>query len=212
MAAKDVQFKPLDFAGFPGENVGAPTADNNVTRVGVAAAPPAVAAVGSAGVEFEAARKDHTHQGVTSFNGASGAIVFAAGSALLQWGNDSIAAAADTRALAPGFSRNIADTIGGLPGGGTEGLYRASRAGTLRNLRVRHNSSTGNGNSVVYTVFVAGVATAITATLASGAIGDASDLANTAAVAAGDLLQVRASKAVSIGAGGVSVMVDLEFV
>ncbi len=198
MPAKDVQFKPLDFAGFQGENVGAPTANNDVTRVGAPVVPPAVAAVGLAGVAFEAARQDHTHEGSLS--------------ALLQWGNDSVAAAADTRALAPGFSRNIADTIGGLPGGGTEGLYRASRAGTLRNMRVRHNSNVGNGNDVVYTVFVAGVATAITATLASGAIGDASDLVNTAAVAAGDLIQVRASKALSIGAGGVSVMVDLEFV
>ena len=84
------------------------------------------------------------------------------------------------------------------------------RAGTLRRFFVRHNTATGNGNNVVYTVMVNGVATAITVTLATGAIGQASDLVNTVAVAQGDRVSIRATKAVTIANGAINVQTSLE--
>lgn len=130
---------------------------------------------------------------------------------ILTWGNDSVAASVDTRVLAPGFDRTTADLSGSLPGGGNEGQYRAPTAGTIDRLRVRHNSNVGNGNNVVYTLRINGILSILTAPLASGAIGDASDLVNGHVVAAGDLIEMTASKTASIGAGGVSCMVAVRF-
>jgi hypothetical protein len=76
---------------------------------------------------------------------------------------------------------------------------------------VRHASAVGNGNSIVYTVLINGVASTITVTLASGAIATGTDLVNTAAVVAGDLITLRAVKAVAIGDGAVIPSVILEF-
>jgi hypothetical protein len=123
--------------------------------------------------------------------------------AVLTWGDDSIAAAADTRYLTPGRGATASTT--------DTRQMPSPRAGTLRNLYVRHNSAAGNGNSVVYTVMINGVATGITVTLASAAAGQASDLVNTAAVVQGDRISLRATKALSIGAGGQDVQVGLEF-
>jgi hypothetical protein len=81
----------------------------------------------------------------------------------------------------------------------------------MKNLRVRHNSSNGNGNSVVYTLRVNGALTALTATRATGAIGEASDLVNTIAIASNDLIEMVASKAVALGSGVVVCMVAVEF-
>ncbi len=131
---------------------------------------------------------------------------------VFTWGNDNVSATANTTSLNLGSERNTASAIGSQPGGGTENQFRSPRAGIFRNMRVRHNSSAGNGNSVVYTLFINNASTLLTATLASGAIGDASNLINTAAVAAGDIIDMRAIKALSLGSGAVSAMVAVEFV
>lgn len=124
--------------------------------------------------------------------------------AVLLWGNDSIAAAADTRFLYCGRDSSTAPTTAITS-------YRSPRAGTLRNFRVRHNSAVGNGNSVVYDVRINGVAAGLALALATGAIGDASNLVATIAVASGDLVQVTASKALSIGAGGINTQFACQF-
>ena len=81
----------------------------------------------------------------------------------------------------------------------------------LKNFFVRHNAANGNGNSVVYTVLVNGVATAITVTLASGAVGQASDTVHTVVIAQGDRISIRATKAATIAGGGnVDVQTSLE--
>jgi hypothetical protein len=85
-----------------------------------------------------------------------------------------------------------------------------SRAGTLQNFFVHHNTANGNGGTVVYTVMVNGAATAITATLATGAVGTASDVANTVAVAQGDLVSIRVTKAANVTNGNVDVTAMLE--
>jgi len=115
---------------------------------------------------------------------------------ILVWGNNSIAAAADTRFLYMGRDSSTAPTTA-ITG------WRAPRAGRLRNFRARHNSAVGNGNSVVYDVRVNAVAQGLALVLATGAIGDASNLVASFAVPTGALLTVTATKALSIGAGGI---------
>jgi len=125
------------------------------------------------------------------------------GIGILGWGNSSISAGADTRFLDAWYNQAVAPLVldGGLP---------CPRAGTINNLFVRHNVAIGNGATVVYTVMVNGVATAITVTLATNAIGQASDLVNSVAVAQGDVIGLRAVKAASIGNGSQEVTSTLQ--
>jgi hypothetical protein len=79
----------------------------------------------------------------------------------------------------------------------------APRAGTLRNLFVRHNTPGGNGGVIVYTVRTGPsggplVDTLITASLASTGL-VASDLVNTVAVVQGDEISVKFTKPVTAG-------------
>jgi hypothetical protein len=121
---------------------------------------------------------------------------------VLTWGNDSIAAGADTRFLTPGRGGTAVTTdINQLP---------VPRAGLLQNFFVRHDAAAGNGNSVVYTVLVNGVATAITVTLATGAVGQASDTTHTVAIAQGSRISIQATKAAGIGTGAIDVQTSLE--
>jgi hypothetical protein len=69
----------------------------------------------------------------------------------------------------------------------------------------------GNGNSVVYTVRINGVNTALTVTLATNVVVQASDLTHTAAVAQGDLITLQAVKAASIGNGAILPSATMEF-
>jgi hypothetical protein len=128
------------------------------------------------------------------------------GRTIIGFGNDNIGAPADTRFLSQwyGGSASVAGTTNVQP-------IVAPRAGTLKNLFVRHQAAAGNGNSVVYTVMINGVATTMTVTLATGAIGQVSDLVNTAAVAQGDLISFRGVKALGIGGGSVLSQAGLEF-
>jgi hypothetical protein len=114
-----------------------------------------------------------------------------------------IQSTADTRFLDPGFGDN-----GTAPTVANELV--APRSGTLRNFFIRHNTGAGNGNNVVYTVQINGVDTTITATLATGAVGQASDLVHSAAVVQGQRITVKAVKAASIGGGGVNAIASME--
>lgn len=131
-------------------------------------------------------------------------VTITAPSAVLTWGNDSVAAAADIRFLNPGSDSSTAGTS-------RDNSFAAPRAGTLRNLFARHNSPAGNGNSVAYTVLINGAGTALTLNLPTGAVGVDSDTLNTVAVAQGDQIDIEAAKALGIGAGGVDAMVSVEF-
>jgi len=114
------------------------------------------------------------------------------------FGNVNVGAAADIRYSSPGRD-NAAIAV-------TSDLMQIPirKAGTLRQLYVRHNSAGGNGNNVSYVAVVNGVATLITATLASGAVGQASDLVNTVAVAIGDRVSLRIVKEATIASGAVN--------
>ena len=121
---------------------------------------------------------------------------------VLSWGNNSVSATTATRYLTPWYDDGLAQT--------TAIQFRVPRAGTLQNLRVRHNSPGGNGNDIVYTVRVEGVASALTVTLASDAA-DGSDLANTVAVAAGDRIDIEVTKAAGVGSSPGDVVATLEY-
>lgn len=123
-------------------------------------------------------------------------------SAILSWGNDAIGTTTTTRFLTPWYSDTLAQT--------TAIRWRAPRAGTAKNLRVRHNTTAGNGNSIVYTLRVNGVASALTVSLASTG-SDASDLVNTVAIAAGDLLDLIVTKALSIAGSPSDITAVMEF-
>lgn len=115
---------------------------------------------------------------------------------VLLFGAGQVGSTTTTRYLYPGYDDDLAQTV--------SMQMVAPYAGTLRDFYVRHNSADGNGNSIVYTVRVgppAGpmVATAITVSLATGAIGQGSDLANSVAVAAGDIIDIEVTKAASVG-------------
>ena len=145
---------------------------------------------------------DSTVPGPTGAQGVPGP---PGGGAVLVFGCTSIAATADTRYLPPGFGSITADTSA------TYSMV-SPRAGTLKDLRVRHGIASGNGNPVVYTVDVNGSVTTISTSLATGAIGNASNTVNTVLISAGDLITIRAIKALSIGNGTQNVVVSLSLV
>lgn len=125
--------------------------------------------------------------------------------AVLAFGNNSVAASADTRFLDQWGSTTTAGLLQTTP-------IVAPRSGVLRNLFVRHQAAVGNGNSVEYTVLINGVVTTITVTLATGTVTQASDLINTAAVVQGDRITLRAVKALALGNGAVIPSVTLELI
>jgi len=143
---------------------------------------------------------------IAAFNGAGAAIYLpppSSGSAPVLWGADSVGTSVTTRYLTPGYEDGLAQTV--------PIQIRAVRAGTLQKLRVRHNITAGNGNPIVYTLRVNGVATALTVSLAS-TVADGSDLVNTVAVAAGDLLDFRVTKAAGVVASPADIVATVEFV
>jgi hypothetical protein len=124
-----------------------------------------------------------------------------AATAIVTWGVGSVSASTATRYLLPSWDAGMAPL--------NPVAWRSPRGGTLRNFRVRHNSPAGNGGIVVYTVRVNGVATTVTVPLASNA-SDGSDLLNSVVVAAGDLIDVRVTKAADIASGTLAVTASAE--
>lgn len=120
----------------------------------------------------------------------------------VTWGNNTVQATTTTRYLTPWYDDVLAPTA--------PIQWRIPRAGTFRNMRVRHNTTAGNGNLIVYTLRVNSVASTLAVSLASTAA-DGSDLANSAAVAAGDLLDIEVTKALAIGSSPVDITLSMEF-
>lgn len=125
------------------------------------------------------------------------------GSAALLFGANSVGASTTTRYLYPSFDGGLAQTA--------VIQFRAPRAGTLRNLRVQVRAGAGNGNTIVYTLRVNGAASALTASLASTGT-STSDLVNTVAVAAGDLLDLEVTKGAAVGTSPTDIVTSVEFV
>jgi hypothetical protein len=116
--------------------------------------------------------------------------------AVLTWGNNSVGSSTASRVLDPGYESRTAP----LASGTAFIELRVPRAGTLRNLYIYHNNPGGTGAVITYTVFVNGIATAITAGLASTA-GSTADTTNSVVVAAGDRVRIQVTKVASAGGG-----------
>jgi len=125
--------------------------------------------------------------------------------AILTWGNNSVANSTASRVLDPGYENRTAP----LAASTSIIDVRVPRAGTLRNLYVEHNDPGGTGATITYTVFVNGVGTAITIGLASTAA-QAADTVNTVAVSAGDRVRIVVTKGAVAGGGSRRPEVSLE--
>jgi len=127
----------------------------------------------------------------------------AAGSCHLLWGADDVASTITIRYLFPSFSDSIAQV--------SAVEYRVPRNGTFRNIRARHNIAGAAATNITYTLMVNGVATALAVALAANAV-DASNLASSVVVSAGDLVVIRVTKAAAlVGTKPSDIVVSLEF-
>jgi len=86
---------------------------------------------------------------------------------------------------------------------------RAARSGTLSNLRVRHNTA-GVGGNITYTLRRNGVDTVLTCAVPASSSSGA-DTTNSVAIAADDLLEVRATKGASITTSPAEVTATVKF-
>lgn len=120
---------------------------------------------------------------------------------ILAFGAGSVAATTTLRFLPYGFDFSLGPT--------TAVQFRLPHGGTCRNLRVRHNVPSGNGNAIVYTLRINGVVTLLSVSLASTA-SDGSDLVNTVVVAAGDLVDIAVTKVLGVGASPSNVTAAFE--
>lgn|GEM_PF-1753939 len=128
--------------------------------------------------------------------GIDNALAAAGTTAVLQWGNENVGSSTATRYLDPGYEQRLAPLGTGLI------QLRTPRAGTLRNLYIRHNSPGGTGVTITYTVRVNGVASALAVGLASTAA-NAQNTVSSVVVAAGDLVDIEVTK-IAV-AGGASI-------
>ena len=125
--------------------------------------------------------------------------------AVLYWGNSSVANSTASRILDPGYG----DRTAPLTSGTSVQRMRIARAGTLRNLFVLHNNPGGSGAAITYTVRVNGTPTIITVGLASTSASGA-DTTNSVVVAAGDIVDIEVTKAAVAGSGSRRPEVSLE--
>jgi len=108
---------------------------------------------------------------------------------MLLWGNAGIGSSTASRYLTPGWADHIAQI--------TPIQFRAPKAGTIRNLYVRHNAAGVGAANVTYTVRKNGVNQTLAVTMLATA-SDGNDTANSFTVAAGDLIDVLVTKAGSL--------------
>ena len=119
-----------------------------------------------------------------------------------QWGNDTIGTSATTRFLVPGYSETAAPT--------TSPAFRVPTAGTIQRLRVHHNNPGTGGATITYTLRKNGATQVLTCAMLPTAA-DASDLANSFTVAAGDLIDLQVTKSGAIATSPVDVLASVEF-
>jgi hypothetical protein len=124
------------------------------------------------------------------------------GSDQMMFGADGVATSTTDRFLYPGYAERIAQT--------TAVAIRTTRAGTIRNLRVRVNAVSTSANNIVYTVRKNGAAQALTVTLAAN-VADGSDLVNSFTVAAGDLIDVIVTKGAATSPSPRDITATMEF-
>ena len=122
-----------------------------------------------------------------------------------MFGSDSIATSTTARFLDPFWDDGLAPLVGAIV------QFRAVRAGTLQNMRVRQNRAGVGGATITYTVRLNNVATALTVGMLATAL-DGTDLVNTVAVAAGDLVDLEVTKSAAITTSPDDIVATMEFV
>lgn len=121
----------------------------------------------------------------------------------LTWSAEDLSQSTTVRYLYPWFSDNMARTA--------RIEWDVPRNGTLRKLRVRHNTAGAAATVLTYTVEVNTVNTSLSAALAASAT-TGSDLSNTAVVSAGDTVSLEVTKAANlVGARPRDIMVSVEY-
>ena len=153
-------------------------------------------AAGAAG-----AKGDKGDKGDTGATGAAGAA--GAGGAVMHWGASGLSASSTTRYLQPGYEASTAVLLAALI------QWAIPRAGTLRNLRIRHNGVGSTADVLHYIVRINGVATALDCAIAANAA-NGSDLVHSAAVVAGDLIDIEVTKPGEIAQSPRDPMASLE--
>lgn len=123
--------------------------------------------------------------------------------AILTWGAENIATAADTRVIPPGYVTGILNT-------NSSRGFRCPRPGVIRNFSARHNMAAGNGQQVVYRVRHNGNPTSLLVSLPAQNPGHAFS-PDQLVVLEGDVIEVTRSIAVPIGNGGVEAICSAEF-
>ena len=122
----------------------------------------------------------------------------------LVFGNDSVGSDASARFLDPGYGNNATAPTAAIS-------VIAPRAGTLRNMFVRHHAATSSASTVTYTAQVNGVDVPLAVTLPANAVRTVSDVGRTVPVAQGDRITVKVTKSGTIpGGGGVKAVVSME--
>ena len=119
----------------------------------------------------------------------------------LQFGVAGLANNTTVRYMVPGFFDGNAPTANvSIP---------VTRAGTLKNLYVRHNTVGTGAQTITYTVFKNGASTAITCAMAPTGT-QASDTTNTVSVVAGDVITIQVTKSATLGSSPSNVIASLE--
>lgn len=146
--------------------------------------------------------------GSTGSTGATGMTgpTSAAKPSILTWGATSLNTN-DLNFLFPGYSNSAAFNGSFAPDGAA---YRAPAAGTLDRLYIRQNlPAIGSPGSILYSLLVNGVLTAVSQTVPVN-VADGSNLFASQTIAAGDLITVRAD-ATGIFATPTRIVVSMAF-
>lgn len=129
------------------------------------------------------------------------AIGLSIANSILGWGSNNVGTTTTTRFLHPWHEDSTAPT--------TAIQIEIPKGTRLRNLRIRHNVVGVSANTIVYTLRVNGVASALTVTLAATGTA-AADTTNVVTVAAGDRLDIQVTKGASITTSPTSVTATIE--
>jgi len=139
--------------------------------------------------------------------GGGGGVSGIAAPGPLQFGADSVGTTTTTRYPFAGYSDQLAET--------SPHRMVITEDGTIQDMYVLHGLTAGNGNDIVYTLWVddggGPVDTGITVTLAStSSLG--SDTVNTYAVTSGDLVYCEVTKAAGVVTSPTNVQISFEIV
>jgi hypothetical protein len=125
-----------------------------------------------------------------------------AGSAIVNWGNNSVGATTTTRYMEPWFDDTLAPT--------SPTQWFPPRPGTATNARMRHNVPAGNGEPIVYTLRKNGVGTALSISLPSTTSDSAID-ADAIALLTTDFWDIEVTKAASVGTSPTNIIWTMEY-